>query len=94
MNKFIYHKAYFARESSILHKLIVSFLSYRISHPSLFLSFWMDFGGPYLQHFSYRQALNSDIGPIGCYCPLPFNPDFGHSKSKMNTEHVMMLTNN
>ena len=54
----------------------------------------MDFGGPYLQHFSYRQALNSDIGPIGCYCPLPFNPDFGHSKSKMNTEHVMMLTNN
>ena len=54
----------------------------------------MDFGGPYLQHFSYRQALNSDIGPIGCYCPLPFNPDFGHSKSKINTEHVMMLTNN
>ena len=54
----------------------------------------MDFAGHYLQHFSYRQALNSDIGPIGCYCPLPFNPDFGHSKSKMNTEHVMMLTNN
>ena len=30
------------------------------------------------QNFSNHQALGTDLGPTGSYCPLPFDPDFGH----------------
>ena len=37
----------------------------------------MGFAAHYLQHFSYRQALDPNFGPTGSYCPLT-DPGFGH----------------
>ena len=62
----------------MLHELILSFSSCQISHSSLFWSFLMGFTDHYIQHFFYRQDLDPDLAPSGSYCPLPFNPDFGH----------------